>query len=86
MRACGAQLQLQPERGKQFGDFGKAQLPGTSIFKRVERGATDARLARELSLAEFERFPALGDLAAYGDQRHYMPSILAIFRYFKNFA
>ena len=33
-------------------------------------------LRDELGLAEFERFAALGDLAAYGDQVQHMPSIL----------
>jgi hypothetical protein len=57
-----------PSAASSLVSFGKAQFPGASVFKRVERGAADARLARERGLAEFERFAALGDLAAYGDQ------------------
>jgi hypothetical protein len=67
-RACRPERQLQPERGKQFGNFRKAQLPGASVFQRVESSATDARLAGEFGLAEFECFAAFGDLAADGDQ------------------
>jgi hypothetical protein len=37
LRACRLELQLKPERGKQLVSFGKAQLAGASVFKRVER-------------------------------------------------
>ena len=57
-----------PSGGKQFGEFRKAQFAGASVFKRVERGAADARFARERGLAELELFAALGDLLPDGGQ------------------
>jgi hypothetical protein len=68
LRARSLEFQLKPKRAKQLGDFGKAQFPGASVFQRVERSPADAGLARKRSLAEFERFAPLGDLAADGDQ------------------
>src|SRR5579862_9572874 len=45
VRTGRLELELQPNRGKQFGELGKAQLSGAAVFKRIERGAANARLA-----------------------------------------
>ena len=78
LRAGRLERQLQAKRRKQPGNLGKAQLSGASVFQRVQRGAADARLAREFGLTQFERLAALGDLAANGDETEHMPSILGI--------
>ncbi len=66
LAACS--FQLEAERGKQFGEFCEAQLSGASVFERIERSPTDARLARERGLAKLELLTVLGDTETYGDQ------------------
>jgi hypothetical protein len=67
VRARGLQFQFKAERGKQLGEFCKAQLAGTSVFESIERSPTYAGLARERGLAELELLAMLGYLGPYGD-------------------
>jgi hypothetical protein len=67
VRARGLQLQLKTERGKELGEFCKAQLSGTSVFEGIERSPTYAGVARERGLAKLELLAMLGYLDPYGD-------------------
>ncbi|MFZ1032018.1 MAG: hypothetical protein WAN72_08495 [Candidatus Acidiferrales bacterium] len=65
VRAGRLQRQLKSKSGQQLGELRKAQFSGASVFKRIKRGAADARLTRERGLAELEFPAALGDLLPY---------------------
>jgi hypothetical protein len=67
VRPRGLQLQFKAERSKKLAEFSEAQLAGTSVFERVERGPTDASLARERGLAKLELLAMLGYLSPNGD-------------------